>query len=125
LAEHVLLVALVLLGLIGLLFGMRTHLGSIYTNANNQMGIADCGTSGGSCSVPSPGGSGAGQTGGSGGSTAASSGSSGTGAGGVVLGAGDPTPTNGPDASTGFGAGGSGGGSGGSQPEPTIHVPAP
>jgi Flp pilus assembly pilin Flp len=124
LAEHVLLVALVLVGLIGLLFGMRSHLGSIYTKANNQMGIADCATSGGSCSVPSSGGSGGGQAGGSGGSTAASSGSSETGGGGIVLGEGDQTPTNGPDASAGSGADGSVGGPGGSQPQPGIHVPA-
>ncbi|MFL5494851.1 MAG: hypothetical protein ACJ8DC_10760 [Gemmatimonadales bacterium] len=123
LAEHVLLVALVLVGLIGILFGMQSHLGKIYTKANNQMGLADCAVSGGSCSVASSGGSGAGQSGGSGGSAAASSGGGGTGSGGTVLGAGDGTPTNVPDASAGSGAGGSGGGSGGSQPEPGIHVP--
>jgi hypothetical protein len=120
LAEHVLLVALVLVGLVGILLGMRSHLGSIYTKANNQMGIADCAVSAGSCSVPSSGGGGAGQAGGSGGSGAASSGSSGTGSGGIVLGVGDGMPTSGPDVSAG--SGGSGG-SGGSQPQPGIQVP--
>jgi Flp pilus assembly pilin Flp len=126
LAEHVLLVALVVVGLIGLLFGIQSHLGKIYTKANTQMGIADCAASCSGASsgggAASSGGSVAGQSGGSGGSAAAGSGSSGTGGGGIVLGVGDETPTNGPDASAGSGAG-PGGGSGGSQPQPGIHVP--
>jgi Flp pilus assembly pilin Flp len=128
LAEHALLVALVLVGLIGILFGMQSNLRKIYTKANNQMGVADCATS---CSV-ADGGS-AGPPGGSGSSASASSGSSGTGSSGtggsgtggsgtgssgIVLGAGDETPTSGPDVSAG-----SGGGAGGSQPEPGIRVP--
>jgi hypothetical protein len=123
LAEYVLLFALVLVGLMGILFGMQSHLAKIYTKANDQMGVADCGVSTGSCPVASSGGSGSGQPSGSGGSAAASSGSSGTGSGGIVLGVGDQTPTNGPDASTGSGAAGSGGGSGGSERLPGIHVP--
>ena len=122
-AEYALLAALILVGVVGLLLGMQSHLGRIYTKTNNQMGIADCAVSAGSCSVPSSGGSSAGQSGGSGGSAAGSSGSSGTG-GGTVLGVGDGTPTGGPDASAGSGAGGSTG-SGGSQPVPGIHVPTP
>jgi hypothetical protein len=120
LAEYVLLFALVLVGLIGILFGMQSHLARIYTKANNQIGVADCAES---CSVPSSGGSSTGQPSGSGSSAAASSGSSGTGSGGIVLGVGDQTPTNGPDATTGSGAAGSGGGSGGSERLPGIHVP--
>jgi Flp pilus assembly pilin Flp len=122
LSEYVLLVALVLIGLIGILFGMQSHLGKIYTNANSQIGMADCAASGASCSGASSGGGAAGGSGsgGSAGSAAAASGSSGTGSGGIVLG--DDTPTNTPDASAGAGTG-SGGGSGGSQPQPGIHVP--
>jgi type IV secretion system protein TrbL len=117
----VLLVALVLLGVIGILFGMQSHLGKIYTNANSQMGMADCAAS---CSGASSGGGAAGGSGsgGSGGSAAAASGSSGTGSGGIVLG--DDAPTNTPDASAGGGTG-SGGGAGGSQPQPGIHIPTP
>jgi Flp pilus assembly pilin Flp len=115
LAEHVLLVAVILVGLVGILFGMQSHLRQIYTKANNEMGVADCG---GSCSAASSGGSAGGASGGSGGSSAGSSGGSGSGGGGIVLGVGDETPTNGPDASAG-----SGGGSGGSATQPGIHVP--
>jgi Flp pilus assembly pilin Flp len=118
LAEHVLLVALVLIGLIGILFGMQSHLGKIYTHANNQIGLADC-ASGGGCSAGGSNGGGAGPSGGgSGSSGSASSGSTGSGSGGGVLGAGEGTPTGGPDVSTG-----SGGGTGGSQPQPVIQVP--
>jgi Flp pilus assembly pilin Flp len=118
LAEYALLAALILAGLVGILFGMQSHLAKIYTKANNEMGIADCA---GSCSVGSSGGSSAGQPAGSSGSAAGSSGGSGTGSGGIVLG--DQTPAGGPAASAGPGAGGSGGGSGGSQAQPGIHVP--
>jgi Flp pilus assembly pilin Flp len=118
LAEYVLLVALVLVGLVGILLGIQSHLGRIYTKANDQMGVADCAA--GSCSVASGGGSNGGQSGGSGSTAAASSGSSsGSGSGGIVLGVGGETPPTGPDASAG-----PGGGSGGSQPQPGIHVPA-
>jgi Flp pilus assembly pilin Flp len=121
LAEHVLLVALVLVGLIGILFGMQAHLARIYTRANNDIGVADC-ASGGGCSTAGSGGGAGLSGGGSGSSGSASSGSTGTGsgtaAGGVVLGVGDETPTGGPDVSTG-----SGGGVGGSEPQPGIQVP--
>jgi Flp pilus assembly pilin Flp len=121
LAEYALLIALVFVGLVGLLFGMQSHLRNIFTKADNQMGVADCAVSTGSCSVASSGGGNTGQSGGSGSSAASSSGSAGSGSGsgsGSVLGAGDETPTNGPDVSAG-----SGGGSGGSQPQPGIQVP--
>jgi hypothetical protein len=118
LAEYVVLVAVILVGVVGILFGMQSHLRQIYTKADNQMGIAECGASGGSCSAWGSGGSAGGGSGGSGGSAAGSSGGSGTGSGGIVLGVGDQTPTNGPDASAG-----SGGGSGGSTSQPGIHVP--
>jgi Flp pilus assembly pilin Flp len=126
LAEYAVLGALILVALVGLLFGMQSNLRKIYTKADIQMGVADCASSAGSCSVASSNGSGAGSSGGSGGSAASSSsggtggsgsGSSGAG-GGTVLGAGDETPTSGPSVSTG-----SGGGSGGSQPLPGVRVP--
>jgi len=116
LAEHVLLVAVILVGLVGILFGMQSHLRQMYTRADNQMGVADCGAGG--CSGASAGGSAGGASGGSGGSPAGSSGGSGTGGGGIVLGGGGQTPTGGPDASNG-----SGGGSGGGTTQPVIHVP--
>jgi Flp pilus assembly pilin Flp len=121
LAEHVLLVALVLVGLIGILFGMQSHLGKVYTKANNEIGVADCAVSGVSCSVGNSGGGGTSASGGGSGSSAsASSGGTGSGiwSGGGMGGVGDGTPTGGPDASTG-----SGGGTGGSGPQPGIRVP--
>ncbi len=122
LAEYALLVALALVGLIGILLGTQSNLRKIYTKANDQMGVADCAVSAGSCSVASSSGGSSGQSGGSGGSAGGSSGSSGTGSsgtgGGIVLGVGDETPTGGPDVSAG-----SGGGTGGSAPQPGIQVP--
>jgi Flp pilus assembly pilin Flp len=123
LAEYAVLGALILVGLIGLLFGMQSNLRKIYTKADTQMGLADCASSAGSCSVASSNGGGAGPSGGSGSSAGASSGSGGTGGSGSsgsgsVLGAGDETPTSGPSVSTG-----SGGGSGGSLPQPGLQVP--
>jgi Flp pilus assembly pilin Flp len=124
LAEYVLLVAFVVVGLVGVLFGTQSNLRKIFTKANTQMGIADCATSGSSCSVAGSAGGTVGSSGGSGSSAAASSsgGTGGTGdsgSSGIVLGAGDETPTSGPSVSTG-----SGGGTGGSQPEPGVRVPA-
>jgi Flp pilus assembly pilin Flp len=133
LAEYALLTVLILVGLIGLLFGMSSNLRKIYTKADTQMGVADCASSAGSCSVASSSDGGAGPSGGSGSSAAAASssggtggsgtggsgtGGSGTGGSGIVLGAGDETPTSGPNVSTG-----SGGGTGGSLPQPGLQVP--
>jgi Flp pilus assembly pilin Flp len=127
LAEYALLGALILVGMIGLLFGMQSNLRKVYTKANIQMGVADCASSAVSCSVASSDGGGAGPAGGSGGSAAASSSSGGTGGSGASgssgaggSGTGDETPTGGPSVSAG-----SGGGTGGSQPQPGVRVPAP
>jgi Flp pilus assembly pilin Flp len=127
LAEYVLLVAFVVVGLVGVLFGTQSNLRKIFTKATTQMGIADCATSGSSCPIAGSDGGTVGSSGGSGSSAAASSsggtggsgsGSSGSGSSGIVLGAGDETPTSGPSVSTG-----SGGGTGGSQPQPGLRIP--
>jgi Flp pilus assembly pilin Flp len=125
LAEYVLLVAFVVVGLVGVLFGTQSNLRKIFTKANTQMGVADCATSAGSCSVAASDGGGGGPSGGSGSGASASSGGSGSGGSGssgsgTVLGAGDETPTSGPSASAGSG---SDGGAGGSQTQPGIRVP--
>jgi Flp pilus assembly pilin Flp len=121
LAEYALLVALIVVGVIGVLFGTQSNLRKLYTKTNTQMGIADCAGSVGSCSVAGSGGGSAGPSGGGGSSAAGSSGSGSgsSGGSGSVLGAGDEPPPSGPSASAG-----SGGGTGGSQPEPGIRVPS-